>query len=639
MRRRTFLSSIAGLFLLPLTHGQGGPGDIFPGRITNGASGPDTGTNSETNSSPVSVIESISTPAPQNSGFQQPASTCTGPFQLIGLAQDGPYLPIIIDGQTLNLAVSFDIDETYLFSGSVCTNLPIDPSSCFQIPLEGKREQAEIETGSYEFDVNYIALSRTVTFGARPNNFTLDSFPLRVVVPRDSSSSYDSLQEFATSNLHGIIGIRNSSGLIKSLATVCNKPAGFGINVQANSSLIFGGLDVNGNAIGNPKSTGSMLGGRSEYKDVSIVGDTGFSLDSISFDPASPVNKVPPSLQPLLVGKDQKVTIKIGDVSFTLPANLFTEAPGGEDLVLGAPSFKYIYAASIPGYKDSRLQFSPDSGLTETNFKSFDETAYSSTATKPDSESTVNTNANNNSSDKPPPKGSAPQNSGPNVGAIVGGVIGGLIAVGLIAAGILFCLRRRKQQNFPARGIEKDYEPELDPVLGGHDAGIFPHFNKESGYAHLPRPPPPPASQMPPLNTDTQYESQTEYTPTLGPYHDESPPRSLSTTPLPSQAAPTIALPQQSTAERRQSLAPTLSLEPPSPVSRNVSGASRRGYPSISQVQDRPVSLVEEDDDNYDVVSVASGPTYDPIHTSAAATPPAPRLPFARPDDGRGRGL
>ncbi|KAH9904796.1 hypothetical protein F4778DRAFT_779974 [Xylariomycetidae sp. FL2044] len=49
-----------------------------------------------------------------------------------------------------------------------------------------------------------------------------------------------------------------------------------------------------------------------------------------------------------------------------------------------------------------------------------------------------------------------------NIGAIVGGTLGGVAGAALLAAAILFCLRRRKRNQFQEPPL-KSYEPEPDP--------------------------------------------------------------------------------------------------------------------------------------------------------------------------------
>ncbi|KAF3910679.1 hypothetical protein ABW21_db0206925 [Orbilia brochopaga] len=640
MRRRTLLASIVGVFLLPLTSGE------FPGRDRPSGSGAG------------GLTEFVNTDV-TSTGQAQPASTaqaatkqCPDPVKLIGLSRDGPYLPVAVDGRTYNLAIALDIEETFIFSSNYCGSSRCFPS---QEADKGEFKAVEFTTGAYQYDFECMELSRTVVIGTSDKNIIFNDYELDIVdgMP-DGMPNAPIVQQLIGRGVHGIIGLKNSSELIQQLSQECHQNPGFGIHLQANSFLAFGGLDVSGSNIGSYNSS-SILQKQDSY-DNALIGVNGTKANGpfnrkVIFDSTLPFNAIPDDIFTQWNGTvppQAPVTITIGSVTFSAPwATLNSSQSSGDQstIILGAPFFQYVYVASIPGYSDQALLYTPDDGTPRTQFESFEEIA-SGTGVKTGADATSapkpSSSSNNNANNGSPTAQKSPNST--NVGAIVGGVIGGVIFLILIAAGACFFLRRRRQQKpYQSRGMVKEYGgPEFDPVVGSPESGIFPHFNKEAGYASLPKPPPAPAPQITPIGIGPVYESQTEYTPTLHPYHDESPARSLSATPSQSQV-PTISLPPQRSPpdSRRVSATPSLTLEPPSPLSRNVSAASRRGYPSISQMRDgtMPHTMPEEDDDDYDMVSMASGPTYDPIHTSAPAASSAPRLPFARNDNDRSQGL
>ncbi|KAJ6257306.1 hypothetical protein Dda_8195 [Drechslerella dactyloides] len=654
MRRRTLLTSITAISLLPFTLGD------FPGKDRSNGIGPGA------------LVESVNT-AVSSAGPAQPASTaqaatgqCGDGVKRIGLSRDGPYLPVTVNKQTFNLAIALDVEETFIFSSEFCKMASVTDSRCLvDDDIENDDIKAvTVTTGTSEYKLNYSKISSTVLVGNLQDNIVLDDFDIAVVIGMDGLN-IQGLAQLIGSNIHGIIGLKNSSELIQRLAKECNQPAGFGINLQANSFLAFGGLDVSGSNIGSYNSS-SIIEKQLSYESVQFEsnntgrnGINGPFRKRLVFDSTSPFNIIPSDLldQWKNLGLTAPITLTIGNVVFTAPWQTFVSnsQPTGtgevDTVILGAPFFQYVYVASIPGYANQALVYTPHDGSNSGRFESFEQIAGGGTSTKTGADATSapkpsgSSNANINDSDTNAQPSSAPvRKSNNNVGAIVGGVIGGVIGLLLIIAGACFFVRRRrKQKPYQSRGMVKEYGgPEFDPVVGSPDTGIFPHFSKEAGYASLPKPPPAPAPQITTIGIGSAYESQTEYTPTLQAYHDESPSRSLSATPSQSQT-PSISLPPQRTSSdnRRLSAAPSLTIEPPSPLSRNVSAASRRGYPGISQMQDRsmPHSMPEEDDDDYDVVSMASGPTYDPIHTSGAAASSAPRLPFARNDTDRSAGL
>ncbi|KAF3932213.1 hypothetical protein ABW20_dc0109983 [Dactylellina cionopaga] len=638
----------------------------FPGKNTVDNSGGSGGGAGEGTDVAAVTTEDTSLPSPTPTFKVQPSSiSCTNGTKNLRLSDYGPYMPVTVDGKTYTLAIALGEENTYLFSEGFCERIGgIDKSLCYPTTSDDGSIIDTIQPGVYTFGFYYDSLSVTAEIGSPigTENVVLDNYPIRVVNKLERGSPYDFEVQYGGRNIQGILGLKNSSDLVQLLSTACNEPAGYGIQLQSASLFSFGGFDVSASSIGTPNSEKNILPEGNNY-DTAIdpVTPAGFKNNNFQkisvFDSTAGVNTLPKDvLESVEAGfaANTTVIITINGASFSIPWDTFIEnaQEGKEDdmVVLGAPFFRYAYTALVPGSGNSKLVFSQIGSSPVEKIQPFSDSIYrsdvttttesgggvSSSAPKPSS-----SNSNNNGVEV-----SATQSSRNNTGAIVGGVVGGVVALSIIIFAACCFYRRRKLMENGARNIEKEYEAEFDAEIGHQEVGFFPHFTKESGYATLPTPPPPPpVPQIPPLNTVSPihvYDSQTEYTPTLHPYHDESPSRSLNTTPLPPPSeTPIISLPVQRSHDRRVSATPSLSLEPPSPLSRNVSAVSRREYPGISQMQNRSMGggVPEEDNDDYDMVSMASGPAYRPVQPSMEASSSAPRLPFSRTDTDRNLGL
>ncbi|KAF3232388.1 hypothetical protein TWF191_000160 [Orbilia oligospora] len=575
MYRRKIFSTIVsvGLLLIPSVYGQ------FPGKNTNGE-GSGTGINLE------EATETQESSPAQTTIATSTSDNCNRPVQLIGLSNDGPYIPVLIDGTgPYNLAVSFEEEGTYIFSQKFCREaLKIDGEPCFYTASPSELgiddEEHTVNTGEGGLEFEYITQPTEAKIGQEGNSVVFERY-------------------------------------IGEIQPVTN-----GFSSSPNS---------------------------------------GFTRD-IRIDPMAPYNIVPRDISDAVEGgfaAGSSADITIAGVTFNIPwtglvyaGAVITES--GATMILGAPFLQYIYAATLPGGRQN-VVFARDSGASTAEFKPFSEILTTlPTKTQPGNSQSSSSNSPDrkveNSGDENEPIASDPmmvKSSGNNIGAIVGGVVGGVVGLLIIlVAACCFYRRRKLMKGNSPRSVEKEYEADFDAEIGHHD-GFLPQF-KESGYATLPTPPPPPGQetrpQIPSLilgsPINAQYDSQTEYTPTLHPYHDESPSRSLNVTPLPPPSqTPILTIPP--VPERRLSITPSLSIEPPSPLSRNVSAASRQNFPSISQLQRNRsnVRAVPEEDD-YDVVSMASGPIYNPILASQEASSSAPRLPFThRPESGGAMGM
>ncbi|KAK6500328.1 hypothetical protein TWF481_010673 [Arthrobotrys musiformis] len=678
MHRRKIFSTIlsAGLLLIPSVCGQ------FPGKNTNGeGSGVEleaTGTRESTpTQTSIPVAASIS-------------GSCNSPVQLIGLANSGAYIPITIEGLTYNFAISFEEEGTYVFSTKFCKNVlrlsGDDLQGCFYAgtatELGTDDEENTVNSSEGGFELEYVTLPSTASIGEGSNNVVFDNYPIRVVTDVDSDDkfTYQLLRSrFGPDDkggIFGIIGLKSSGDFIKSLSSACGQ-SGWGIHLQPGSFFSFGGIDTRASAIGT-NDTDSVVDFASSYvaevqpmtTGFTSTPGTGFTKD-VRLDPMAPYNIIPEDIRVAVEGEftgGSSVDIKIAGVTFNVPWTSLVHSDSGTTskdgtMILGTPFLQHIYAAVLPGGRQN-VVFARDKGVGIAEFEPFSDIITNlPTQTQSTNIQATSTASSTNVPDKKvdsstedKPKASdimAAKSSSNNIGAIVGGVVGGVVGLLIIFLAVCCFYRRRKLMRGNNRGVEKEYEAEFDAEIGHHD-GFLPQF-KESGYATLPTPPPPPGQQSRPQipslilgsPINLQYDSQTEYTPSLHPYHDESPSRSLSVTPLPPPSqTPILTIPP--VPERRLSITPSLSIEPPSPLSRNVSAASRQNFPSITQLQRNRsnVRAVPEEDD-YDVVSMASGPTYNPIMASQEASSSAPRLPFThRPEsDGamrmtdRGAGL
>ncbi|KAK6337500.1 hypothetical protein TWF730_002899 [Orbilia blumenaviensis] len=669
MHRRKFFSTIvsSGLLLIPFARGQ------FPGKNTvdgGEGSGFDLATAVQDFSSPTET-----TPA---------SGTCNSPVQLVGLSSDGPYIPINIDGEgPYNLAISYEEEETYIFSTKFCREVfqAADPERCFAIgssggivsDIDGDKNIINPGEGEGEIKVKYATLFREVRIGAESENVVFQNYPTRVIESFEAEGSGQEYLEsiFGSGEIHGIIGLKNSGDFIRTLSSTC-KGSGWGINMRPGSFFSFGGIDVQASSIGTNDTSNvvkltSIYTGEIRPITTNLPSSPNNTFKKhVKLDSMAPFNVVPSDIRGAVLGglaASSSVDIEIAGVTFNIPwaslVNLKTKTPFRDDtLVLGAPFFEHIYAAVLPSQRQN-IFFAMDTGPGTKNFKPFSEiTNLDSTKTQPESSPSgsstsqpsgpTSPNSRVDSSNDNEPNGSPAmvKSNSNNIGAIVGGVVGGVAVLILIIVGACCFYRRRKLMKGSPRGVEKEYEADFDAEIGHHD-GFFPQF-KESGYATLPTPPPPPGQTRPQIPslmlespTNLQYDSQTEYTPSLHPYHDDSPSRSLNVTPLPPPAqTPILTIP--SAPERRLSITPSLSIEPSSPLSRNVSAASRQNFPSITQLQRNRsnVRAVPEEEDDYDVVSMVSGPTYhNPILASQEAASSAPRLPFMHRSSENDRGM
>ncbi|KAF3173712.1 hypothetical protein TWF225_010964 [Orbilia oligospora] len=663
MYRRKIFSTIvsAGLLLIPSVYGQ------FPGKNTNGE-GSGTGINLE------EATETRESSPAQTTIATSTSDNCNRPVQLIGLSNDGPYIPVMIDGTgPYNLAVSFEEEGTYIFSQKFCREaLKINGEPCFYTAspseLGTDDEEHTVNTGEGGFEFEYITQPTEAKIGQENNSVVFERYPIRVVDDVDSRSLRRLRARFRSRGVYGIIGLKNNGDFIRRLSSACGQ-SGWGIHLQPGSFFSFGGIDSQASAIGtNNTDVVVDLVGRyvGEIQPVttgfSSSPNSGFTRD-IRIDPMAPYNVVPSDISDAVEGgfaAGSSADITIAGVTFNIPwtglvyAGAIITSPEAT-MILGAPFLQYIYAATLPGGRQN-VVFARDSGASTAEFKPFSEILTTlPTKTQPGNSQSSSSNSpdrkveNSGDDDVNEPMASNPMmvKSSNNIGAIVGGVVGGVVGLLIIlVAACCFYRRRKLMKGNSPRGVEKEYEADFDAEIGHHD-GFLPQF-KESGYATLPTPPPPPGQearpQIPSLilgsPINVQYDSQTEYTPTLHPYHDESPSRSLNVTPLPPPSqTPILTIPP--VPERRLSITPSLSIEPPSPLSRNVSAASRQNFPSISQLQRNRsnVRAVPEEDD-YDVVSMASGPIYNPILASQEASSSAPRLPFThRPESGGAMGM
>lgn len=652
-----------GLLLIPSVYGQ------FPGKNTNGE-GSGTGMNLE------EATETREASPAQTSIATSASDTCNSPVQLIGLATEGPYIPVTIDGTAYNFAVSFEEEGTYIFSTKFCNDvLQVDPESCFYTgsinELGTDDEEHTVNTGEGGFEFEYITLPTEARIGQGDNSIVFKKYPTRVVIGMDSSDIRLPQSRWGGGGVYGIIGLKNNGDFIERLSLACGQ-SGWGIHLQPGSFFSFGGIDSQASAIGT-NDTDSVVDLASSYVGEIRPITNGFTSSAgniftknIRLDPLAPYNVVPEDISAAVKSgfeAGSSVDIKIAGVTFNISWNNLVHAgsktPRRDDtLILGTPFLQFVYAAALPTIQN--IVFAQDTGSGPARFKPFSEIITNPpTETQPgdpQASSIDNPDKKADSSNEDEPKTSDPmlvKSSGNNIGAIVGGVVGGVVGLLIIIVAACCFYRRRKLLKGSPRGIEKEYEADFDAEIGHHD-GFLPQF-KESGYATLPTPPPPPGQQARPQipslilgsPINLQYDSQTESTPSLHPYHDESPSRSLNVTPHPPPSqTPILTIPP--VPERRLSITPSLSIEPPSPLSRNVSAASRQNFPSITQLQRNRsnVRAVPEEDD-YDVVSMVSGPIYNPILASQEAASSAPRLPFThRPEsDGvvgmtvRGAGL
>ncbi|KAK6355804.1 hypothetical protein TWF718_000184 [Orbilia javanica] len=657
MYRRKIFSTIlsTGLLLIPSVCGQ------FPGKNTNGEG---TGA-AEDLGGPTVTREA----APAQSTMPSSKSgTCNRPVQLIGLSSDGPYIPVSIDGTSYNFAVSFEEEGTYVFSTTFCDSLRIDSTPCYykgsanEIGIDD--EEHTLNTGEGELEFDYVTIPTQAKIGQGDHSITFEKYPTRVVTGSEPKYSPLLHARFGGGKVYGVIGLKNSGDFIQRLSSACGQ-SGWGIHLEPGSFFSYGGIDSQASAIGTNDTAGVVAFKNNYAGEIRpIVADpTSFPASSftrnIRLDPMALYNAIPEDIVFFGAGlpTDSTVDVEIDGVTFNVPWTSlvhagFKSTKVDRTLILGTPFLQYVYAAVLPtGQKN--IVFARSSGSDTADFKPFSEILPDlPTKTQPggpQASTTASTDEKSNSSDQEvqeTPAAQAMKSSGNNIGAIVGGVVGGIVGLLIILVAACCFYRRRKLMKGSPRGIEKEYEAEFDAEIGHHD-GFLPQF-KESGYATLPTPPPPPGQeprpQIPSLilgsPINLQYDSQTEYTPSLHAYHDESPSRSLNVTPLPPPSqTPILTIPP--VPERRLSITPSLSIEPPSPLSRNVSAASRQNFPSITQLQRNRsnVRAVPEEDD-YDVVSMASGPIYNPILASQEAASSAPRLPFThRPESGGAMGM
>ncbi|KAK6530781.1 hypothetical protein TWF281_007617 [Arthrobotrys megalospora] len=670
MYGRRLLTTIAsaGLLLVPFASGQ------FPGKNTvDSGEGGGAGDNFE-----VAATGTREAPPSQTTLAIPISGTCNSPYQLLGLSNAYPYMPVVIDGITYNFAISFEEEKTYIFSFKFCQNfLTTDPNGCLftgDAKGEGTDDGKDtINTGQDGFEFEYFESLIEARIGTDENNIVLKNYPIRVVKDLESNNGDLLRSRFRDGQVHGILGLKNTGNFIEGLSLVCKKPAGWGIHLQPGSFFSFGGIDSMASSIGTNDTSG-VLSFSNKYNTAEIrpiipgfnsARDDKYTTPVI-LDTTVSYNTVPIDISSAVEGgfvSGASAEITIAGVTFTIPWTSLAHAGSevkneGSTLILGTPFFQHIYAAMFPeGSERQGIVIAQDKGLEQAEFKPFPRVEKGlPTKTQPSngaggvatSSARPDRKADDANEDEPASEAVSPAmtKSGNNIGAIVGGVVGGVVGLLIIVVATCCFYRRRKLMKSSPRGIEKEYEAEFDAEIGHHD-GFFPQF-KESGYATLPTPPPPPPQARPQIPSlilgspiNLQYDSQTEYTPTLHPYHDESPSRSLNVTPLPPPAqTPILTIPP--VPERRLSVTPSLSIEPPSPLSRNVSAASRRDFPNISQLQRSRsnVGAVPEEDD-YDVVSMASGPAYrNPILASQEAASSAPRLPFMhRPESDRGMGM
>ncbi|KAF3922507.1 hypothetical protein AA313_de0210343 [Arthrobotrys entomopaga] len=493
--------------------------------------------------------------------------------------------------------------------------------------------------------------------GSDGGSIPFSNYPFKVVdfLSRGDKPSFEN-RYIDNQNIQGIIGLGASSDFVQWMSENCIQGGnvGFGVNLIANSFISFGGVDPGVNNI-KTRSGAISLNPQNTYDAMltpNIPGGFGINqpiknVSAVSFDPLSSINFVPGNIMDLPgeLTDSSSLTIVISGVSFSIQwADLKGNAVISDDsrIILGSSFFKNTYTILSP---DSETLLLPLKNTPETqNVVPFSQTIYGSSQKtnteiigSPASGAPLPSTSSSSSSTPTPTASSTVSRSSLNIGAIVGGVVGGIVLLVLVALGVCCFFRRRKLMSPRSRGIEKEYEADFDAEIGHHEVGFFPQF-KESGYASLPTPPPPPPSgpQIPPLNIGDSsiqmYDSHGgEYTPTIESYRDEIPSRSLNSTPKPVNTdGAGLLFPPRQRSERTVSTATSVSLEPPSPISRNVTAISRHNYPSIRQVRARSSRSVVLEEDDDDAVSIVSVPAYNSVHTSTEASSSAPRLPFNR---------
>ncbi|EPS36163.1 hypothetical protein H072_10270 [Dactylellina haptotyla CBS 200.50] len=626
------------------------------------------------------TTQEVSPSLPTQTTIMKPAPNSCPDRAMLDLASTGPYIPFTIDQRTYNLAIAFDEDATYIFSDGFCFDtLPrADSASCYPSGAESSEVlrtssddgSQSLLTGAFGFKFDYGTFSLTTQTGIlfSKQSMVMNNYPLKIVTKLSDGDPNLFEERYGSGNIHGIIGLKGSSDFVRYLAQACNQSASFAVNLQAGAFLSIGSLDTSASIIGSPDSIGRVLNASESYDATLLPAIPGGFAQNVQpkkkkvfFDPVAEINIVPNDIMSLVepgFAPGSNLTLTLSGIPFTVPWSAIadnvdtTNNPG--TVVLGAPFFQYVYTVLTPnsGMVFAQLLNAPNpNSITPFSATIYGDGEPSGTesgggvATTTATPSSSGTGTNNNPNTNINTVNVSSSKAGLPIGAIVGAVVGGVVLLFVLIFAICCFVRRRKvAKNAGTRGVEKQYEADFDAEIAHHEVGFFPNFTKESGYASLPTPPPPPsAPQVPPLNMGPglhMYDSQTEYshtqyTPTLGPYHDESPSRSLNTTPLPVPSeVPTIMLPsqhqQQQPMDRRLSMTPSLDL--PSPLSRNVSAVSRRGYPGISHSETRMSrSAVTEEDDNYDAVSMTSGPVYNPRgQPSQDASSSAPRLPFNR---------
>ncbi|KAF3940309.1 hypothetical protein ABW19_dt0200685 [Dactylella cylindrospora] len=661
MHRKQVFASIALLLFAPFVAGQAD----LAGKdgATNAIVSLDAG-----NTEPEQATQTQSAGPTMTGSPELEESRCEARLQVIGLSSDGPYLPVKLGDQILNLAIVLGGSDTYIFSQQFCTEFlgRTDSSSCIPLGTPDGTEGGLVDFGSFEHPMLFQSRKNDLQFGsiASKSTFVIKGFPYKIVTgwEKDSDPTQEILDDAAmrrhfTGPVHGIIGLGSESPFIKTLTEACDT-TGFGLYLRESGHLVFGGIDVNGGLVESNNSR-SIVNEQDEYDgevEISGLSDTSKEPDTldvgIKFDSAAPVNVLPSRIEDFRTaatsdGANRNVTVEISDVEFDIPWNEFTSAYVGIstlNMTLGAPFFRHVYIAQFPGSGDGDLVFAPATTNTAFQAQRFD-VAFQNGESQgtPTSGGNIGGAEGNDADDDDDDdiKHISKQGSN-NIGAIVGGVVGGVVGLAIIFVAACFFFRRRKlSRGQSSRSIEKEYEADFDAEIG-HDISILPHFTKESGYASIPTPPPPP-SQPSYLEPSYHPHTPTEYFPPVQPYSDESPVRSYNVTPIPVPSAPIFHIEQAPVVpppedDRRHSVAPTVSsaTDVPSPmISRNVSTVSRRDYPSIAQMQNRSV-LPEDEEDEDDAVSVRSGP-YQQYRSSA--TNSAPRLPFNRSDADRAEGL
>ncbi|KAK6530289.1 hypothetical protein TWF694_003651 [Orbilia ellipsospora] len=657
MHRRRIFASIASLALLPLAFAVQDAG-AFPGKNIIDNSGTNNGGSGSMNG-PDTTQASM----PTQTGLPIPSlvsASCPDGYQLVFFSESGPYLPVTINQRTYNLGVSLNETSTYIFSTDFCTSANvIFPEGCYDLPDQTNQSSiGAVLDHTYSFE--YQSFAQNITIGAQTplgGSVSLANYDIKVVTSLSEGSLDDFRHRYTDGlDIQGIIGLGEASDLVEAMSAICHvQPGklnvGFSASISSGSFISFGGTDPNASTV-NGKSE-SIIVNLQQPLNATITPIIPGAINPppktrrVLFDSLSQINIVPSDIMELVddtLESNSSIAIVISGVPFSIP---WTELKGKADtrddsslIVLGSPIFKQLYTTLLP---DSVLTLSPLANQPDPrNIQLFSQ-ASQGTNTEIGTGSgtplsTQSPSSSSSSSSTPTVAASSTRSgSGLNIGAIVGGIVGGIVLLVLIALGACCFFRRRKLMGTRSRGIEKEYEADFDAEIGHHEVGFFPQF-KESGYASLPTPPPPPPSgpQIPPLNMTgspiQMYDSHGgEYTPTIESYHDEIPPRSLDSTPKPVNTdAPGLLFPPRQRSERTVSTATSVSLEPPSPVSRNVSAISRHNYPSIRQVKARSSRSVVLEEDDDDAVSIVSVPAYNSVHTSTEASSSAPRLPFNR---------